>query len=193
MASLQFTDNTSADIKAEIITNKGTITLKLFPKVAAKTVENFVTHAKNGYYDNVIFHRVINNFMIQSGDPDGTGMGGNSIWGSAFADEFSAELFHYRGAISMANSGPNTNGSQFFIVQNPNMTITKEKFDDAGYPANVSDKYIEVGGTPHLDGKHSVFGQVIAGMDVVDIIAKVNVNQNDRPLEDITIEKIVIN
>ena len=127
-------------------TSQGEIQVKLFADIAPKTVENFTTHAKNGYYDNGIFHRVIRDFMIQGGDPDGTGMGGQSIWGGNFADEFSDKLLNIRGALSMANAGPNTNGSQFFIVQ------TKE--------------------TPWLNGKHTVFGQVIKGLDVVDKIGK---------------------
>lgn len=98
-------------------TNQGDIKVKLFADIAPKTVENFTTHAKNGYYDNGIFHRVIRDFMIQGGDPEGTGMGGESIWGGSFEDEFSDKLLNVRGALSMANAGPNTNGSQFFIVQ----------------------------------------------------------------------------
>ncbi|MBR2337910.1 MAG: peptidylprolyl isomerase, partial [Clostridia bacterium] len=98
-------------------TNHGDIAIRLFPDHAPKTVENFVTHAKNGYYDGLIFHRVINDFMIQGGDPTGTGCGGESIWGHPFKDEFTPELHNLRGALSMANAGPGTNGSQFFIVQ----------------------------------------------------------------------------
>lgn len=147
-------------------TSQGEIQVKLFADIAPKTVENFTTHAKNGYYDNGIFHRVIRDFMIQGGDPDGTGMGGQSIWGGNFADEFSDKLLNIRGALSMANAGPNTNGSQFFIVQ------TKE--------------------TPWLNGKHTVFGQVIKGLDVVDKIGKVSVNMSDKPREDVKIETIGI-
>ena len=95
----------------------GVIKIKLFPEYAPKAVENFKTHAKNGYYDGLTFHRIINEFMIQGGDPNGDGSGGESIWGVPFEDEFSTEVLNYRGAF-MANSGPNTNGSQFFIVQN---------------------------------------------------------------------------
>ena len=105
---------------AEVIvmkTSKGTIKMRLFPEKAPKTVENFVTHAKEGYYDGLTFHRVINGFMIQGGDPLGNGTGGESIWGKPFEDEFDVELRNFRGALSMANAGPSTNGSQFFIVQ----------------------------------------------------------------------------
>ena len=107
------------ELKATIKTNMGEIKLRLFPEHAPKAVENFTTHAKNGYYNGLIFHRVIDNFMIQGGDPLGTGKGGESIWGKPFEDEFTGELHNLRGALSMANAGPNTNGSQFFIVQAP--------------------------------------------------------------------------
>lgn len=100
-------------------TNMGTIKLRLFPKYCPKTVENFVTHAKDGYYDGLTFHRVIENFMIQGGDPKGNGTGGESIWGEPFEDEFCDKLFNIRGSLAMANAGPSTNGSQFFINQAP--------------------------------------------------------------------------
>ncbi|CCF24071.1 MULTISPECIES: peptidylprolyl isomerase [Leuconostoc] len=147
-------------------TTLGDIQVKLFADLAPKTVENFVTHAKNGYYDNGIFHRVIKDFMVQGGDPNGTGMGGESIWGGSFEDEFSDKLRNVRGALSMANAGPNTNGSQFFIVQ------TEE--------------------TPWLNGKHTVFGQVISDMAVVDKIAGVAVDMYDKPKENVTINTIEI-
>ncbi|WP_270314051.1 peptidylprolyl isomerase [Leuconostoc citreum] len=147
-------------------TTLGDIQVKLFADLAPKTVENFVTHAKNGYYDNGIFHRVIKDFMVQGGDPNGTGMGGESIWGGSFEDEFSDKLRNVRGAFSMANAGPNTNGSQFFIVQ------TEE--------------------TPWLNGKHTVFGQVISDMAVVDKIAGVAVDMYDKPKENVTINTIEI-
>ncbi|NLP46408.1 MAG: peptidylprolyl isomerase, partial [Epulopiscium sp.] len=102
---------------AIITTNYGTITVRFFPDAAPKAVENFITHVNNGYYDGITFHRVIQDFMIQGGDPEGTGMGGESIWKEPFEDEFDVNYRNFRGAISMANSGPNTNGSQFFIVQ----------------------------------------------------------------------------
>ncbi|QQR83764.1 peptidylprolyl isomerase [Candidatus Peregrinibacteria bacterium] len=145
-------------------TSKGTIKIRLFPEQAPKTVENFVGLAKKGYYDGLIFHRVIPDFMIQGGDPNGNGTGGESLWGGKFADEFSKDLKNIRGALSMANAGPNTNGSQFFIVQAP--------------------------ATPWLDGKHSVFGQVYEGMDVVDAIVNSDRGPNDKPLEDVVMEKV---
>lgn len=172
-------------------TSKGTIKLRLFPDKAPKTVENFVTHAKEGYYDGLTFHRVINGFMIQGGDPLGNGMGGESIWGRPFEDEFDVELRNFRGALSMANAGPCTNGSQFFIVQakdcDPGLLSQMKEIGvnarGQGFPEEVVAKYAEIGGTPWLDYKHSVFGQVFEGMDVVDAIAAT----------DATGEKVIMN
>ena len=172
-------------------TNLGDFTLELFPEVAPKTVENFVTHAKNGYYNGVIFHRVIEDFMIQGGDPTGTGMGGESIYGRTFEDEFSREAFNLYGTLSMANAGPNTNGSQFFIVtakQVPAQMLTQLK--DGGWPEEIVEEYAKVGGTPWLDHRHTVFGRVVEGMDVVLKIEGVERNAQDRPLEDVVIESM---
>ncbi|WP_273705515.1 peptidylprolyl isomerase [Leuconostoc mesenteroides] len=172
-------------------TNKGDIRIKLFSDIAPKTVENFITHAKNGYYNNGIFHRVISDFMIQGGDPEGTGMGGESIWGGSFEDEFSDRLFNTYGALSMANAGPNTNGSQFFIVQAsnfPSQMVSALR----DLPAEVADFYRQKGGTPWLDGKHTVFGQVIEGLNIVDKIAKVKVDMADKPRVDVVINTIEI-
>ena len=127
--------------QVELNTNKGRIVLELNAEKAPKTVANFLEYVRDGFYDGVIFHRIIKDFMIQGGDPTGTGMGGESIYGESFEDEFSEELYNIRGALSMANAGPNTNGSQFFIT-------------------HVA--------TPWLDGKHTVFGKVTAGMEAVD-------------------------
>ncbi len=145
-------------------TTKGTIKIQLFPQYAPKSVENFVGLIEKGYYDDLIFHRVIPNFMIQGGDPTGTGRGGESLWGGKFADEFNPNLKNIRGALSMANSGPNTNGSQFFIV--------------------IADE------TPWLNNRHSVFGQVFEGMDVIDAIVDVERDTGDKPLEDIKMTKV---
>lgn len=173
-------------------TNKGDIQIKLFPQQAPKTVENFVTHAKNGYYNGQIFHRVINNFMIQGGDPTGTGMGGSSIWDKSFEDEFSPELFNMRGALSMANAGPNTNGSQFFIVQATGMLKSmKSDLRNSSLPEELVKEYVK-GGTPWLDGKHTVFGHVVAGMDVVDAIATEKADMYDKPYADVIINTIEI-
>ena len=172
-------------------TNLGDFTLELFPEVAPKTVENFVTHAKNGCYNGVIFHRVIEDFMIQGGDPTGTGMGGESIYGRTFEDEFSREAFNLYGTLSMANAGPNTNGSQFFIVtakQVPAQMLKQLK--DGGWPEEIVEEYAKVGGTPWLDHRHTVFGRVVEGMDVVLKIEGVERNAQDRPLEDVVIESM---
>ena len=172
-------------------TNLGDFTLELFPEVAPKTVENFVTHAKNGYYNGVIFHRVIEDFMIQGGDPTGTGMGGESIYGRTFEDEFSREAFNLYGTLSMANAGPNTNGSQFFIVtakQVPAQMLKQLK--DGGWPEEIVEEYAKVGGTPWLDHRHTVFGRVVEGMDVVLKIEGLKRNAQDRPLVDVVIESM---
>ena len=182
--------------KATIKTNKGDMKFNLYDDLAPKTVENFVTHAKNGYYDGLIFHRVIKDFMIQGGDPTGTGCGGESIWGPPFQDEFNLDARNYYGALSMANSGPNTNGSQFFIVQAkevPNTLIEQmEELKDNGYPQQVIDKYKEVGGTPWLDFHHTVFGEITDGTDVLEDIASTRTGMGDKPVYDVVIETIEI-
>lgn len=182
------------DTMAVLETNKGDITLRLFPEAAPKAVENFTELIARGYYDGVIFHRVIPDFMIQGGDPTGTGRGGESIWGKAFQDEFHKDYRNLVGALSMANAGPNTNGSQFFIVHGAELNgdILKQMEDAGeryGYSDDVIEAYREKGGAFWLDGKHTVFGQVIEGMDVVDAIARVDRNGMDKPDEDVVIEK----
>ena len=173
-------------------TNKGDFAIKLFPKQAPKTVENFLGLVAKNYYDGIIFHRVIKDFMIQGGDPTGTGMGGQSLWGTPFEDEFSNELFNIRGALSMANAGPATNGSQFFIVQNQNMPAQmEEQMVAAGYPKEIIEAYRQ-GGTPWLDHRHTVFGQVVSGMEIVDEIANVETGIQDKPVEDVVIKTIEI-
>ena len=244
----QFEEPQPGEEIAIIKTNMGDITVRFFKDEAPKAVENFITHAKEGYYDGLTFHRVINDFMIQGGDPKGDGTGGESIWGTEFEDEFSDNLHNFRGALSMANAGTNTNGSQFFIVQSSQKPATAEeeeaflqnvyfnklvaqanqrlyeKFSteesvdvdaynaeaekenaviqaavNAGVPEeareyyqSVIDKYKEVGGTPNLDNKHTVFGQVIEGMDIVDQIAAVETDDNDKPTDDVIINSIEI-
>jgi peptidylprolyl isomerase len=154
---------------ATMETTKGNIVIELRADLAPKTVENFVTHSKNGYYNGLIFHRVIKDFMIQSGDPTGTGAGGESIWGTSFKDEFAPNaVFDKAGILAMANRGPNTNGSQFFITTVP---------------------------TYWLNGRHTIFGQVQEGFDVVKKIENVQTNgryAGDKPLEDIKIISISI-
>ena len=147
---------------ATLRTNHGAIEIELFDEDAPKTVENFLKLARDGFYDGVIFHRVIPDFMIQGGDPTGTGSGGP---GYTFEDEFN-ERKVVRGALAMANAGPNTNGSQFFIVT--------------------------TGAAPWLDGKHTVFGRVTSGMDVVDEISDLDTDARDRPRDDVVIEGVAI-
>ncbi|GEK29248.1 peptidylprolyl isomerase [Furfurilactobacillus siliginis] len=175
-----------------IKTTMGDFTVQLFEAQAPKTVANFVGLAKQGYYDGVSFHRVISDFMIQGGDPTGSGAGGESIYGGEFEDEFSQELFNFRGALSMANAGPNTNGSQFFIVQAKHVPADMiGQLDDMGLDQEVIDKYKQ-GGTPWLDGHHTVFGQVTDGMAVIDAMADVSTNYEDRPEVPILINSITV-
>lgn len=189
-----------ADDEAEVImhTSMGDITLKLFPKYAPLAVENFLTHAKDGYYDGLLFHRVISDFMIQSGDPNGDGTGGQSIWngkdksidsGNRFVNEISPYLYNIRGALAMANAGADTNGSQFFINQNSDDQSSQLSSDN--YPQSIIDAYAN-GGNPSLDKNYTVFGQVIDGMDVVDKIAAVDTDDNDKPTTDVTITSIEV-
>ncbi|MEA5083989.1 MAG: peptidylprolyl isomerase [Lachnospiraceae bacterium] len=199
---------------AVITTSLGEIKVKFCPIEAPKAVENFISLAKKGYYDGLTFHRVINDFMIQGGDPEGTGSGGESIWGKDFEDEFSPNMYHFRGALAMANSGADTNGSQFYIVQKPTISdgyfdYVKQVIDQYGdtellynqstnkifrtnYSDEVKAKYEELGGTPELDYGYTIFGQAFEGLDVVDAIAKVETNDKDKPLQDVIVEKIEI-
>lgn len=170
------------------IAGMGQIRIRLFPEAAPKAVENFVTHAKDGYYNGVTFHRVADNFMIQGGDPTGTGAGGESIWGEPFEDEFNESLMPIRGALCMANSGENTNGSQFFIVQTKDSNLGTV----SGLTEAQEKLFEQNGGTPWLVYKHTVFGQVIEGMDVVDAIAAVETTSSDKPVEDVVISGITI-
>lgn len=179
--------------KAVVKTTMGEITIQLFPEEAPKTVENFIGLAEKGYYNGVIFHRVIPNFMIQGGDPTGSGMGGESFFGGSFEDEFSPNLFNLNGALSMANAGPNTNGSQFFIVtmdELPGQMVSQ--LESAGFPDEIVAAYKEKGGTPWLDQKHTVFGHLIEGMDVAKAIQNVERNAMDKPNKDVTIESVTI-
>jgi peptidyl-prolyl cis-trans isomerase B (cyclophilin B) len=188
----QFEEDESNYPQAVLHTSMGEIELILFPEEAPLAVENFITLAEEGYYDEVIFHRVIENFMVQGGDPSGTGMGGDSAFGEPFEDEFDPSLGHFRGALSMANSGPDTNSSQFFIVQADESQVSEEMFQDSGFPEQRVEYYVEEGGTPHLDFQHTVFGHVSEGMDVVDEIAAVETESADKPSEDVVIESVEI-
>ena len=195
-AEVQFQEPQKGQQIATIkIKEYGDIKIMLFDEQAPKAVENFTTHAKDGYYDGVTFHRVMTDFMIQGGDPDGNGTGGESIWGDPFEDEFTSELRNFTGALSMANAGPKTNGSQFFIVQADETAggYNIKVLTGAGFPQNVAEKYMEVGGTPHLDFRHTVFGQVIGeGLKIVDEIANVKVGRGDKPMNDVVIEGITV-
>lgn len=181
-------------VKAVMHTTKGDIELALFPEVAPKAVHNFVELSKQGYYDGIIFHRVIKDFMIQGGDPTGTGMGGESVYGESFEDEFSLGVFNLYGALSMANAGPSTNGSQFFIVTAPAVPAQMlSQLTEAGFPEEIIEAYSEFGGTPWLDHRHTVFGHVVKGMDVVLDIQNQETGVQDKPVEDIVITGITIN
>lgn len=215
-------------------TSMGDITMRFFPEAAPKSVENFISLAQEGYYDGITFHRVINDFMIQGGDPTATGAGGESVNGEDFEDEFSDKLFNLRGSVAMANSGADTNGSQFFINQAgaDNVDWATSEANWAGVydaicsyqqsgqlqeflgaygqsytsflntdiiPDDVKKLYEEQGGNPYLDGAfnaldrgHTVFAQVISGMDVVDKIAAVETDSNNKPVKDVIIESIEI-
>lgn len=193
--SIQLKKPETGDTVAVMHTSMGDISIKLFPEKTPKTFENFTKHAENGYYNGLKFHRVIKDFMIQGGDPLGTGIGGESIWGGKFEDEFDPELHNLRGALSMANAGPNTNGSQFFIVQAndtpASMLEQMKELADSGFPEDITEAYEKMGGTPWLDFRHTVFGQVFEGMEVVDAIANVKTS-NDAPCEDVIITSIDI-
>lgn len=185
------------DLIGIVSTNLGEFRLRFFADAAPKAVENFTTHAKNGYYDDGSFHRIIEDFMIQGGDPEGTGRGGKSIWGRPFEDEFSVNYRNIYGALSMANSGPNTNGSQFFIVTSSSvdegiLKQMRELGESKGYPNYVVEAYEKLGGAYWLDGRHTVFGHVYEGMDVVEKISKVETDASDRPVEPVTIQSIII-
>ncbi len=198
---LQFTEpEKGEEIAVMTVKDYGEIKFRFFPDEAPKAVENFTTHVRNGYYDGVTFHRVMQDFMIQGGDPEGTGGGGESIWGEGFGVETSNNLYHFRGALCMAKtSQPNSIGSQFYILQNGNLETTQMMLDytNFDYADKVIKKYQEVGGYPGLDGSYTVFGQVIAGLDVLDAIAASPVVYNaagerSEPYKTIVIEKIVM-
>lgn len=147
-------------------TNQGSFEVKLFPDIAPKACENLIKLAEKHYYDGTVFHRVIKNFMVQGGDPTATGMGGESVWGEDFADEFSDKIqFDRPGLLAMANRGPRTNGSQFFITTVP---------------------------TPHLNNRHTIFGEVISGYDIVQKISQTQTDSSDKPLSEQKITRIYL-
>ena len=168
----------------------GDIKFKFFPDVAPKAVENFLTHAKDGYYNGLTFHRVINDFMIQGGDPKGDGTGGESIWGSGFGTELDYTLVPYRGSLCMAMSSlPNSIGSQFFITQ-AKYSSQMYSYYKSSFPVSLLNQYKENGGYLSLYMQYTVFGQVYEGMDIVDKIASVSTDSNDKPTTDVVIERI---
>ncbi len=178
------------------IKDHGDVKIKLFPDEAEKGVENIKGLAEKGYYDGLIFHRIIKDFMVQGGDPLGTGMGGESIWGEKFDGGTSENLIHAAGAVAYANSGSTaTNGSQFYVV-----TGSKASDSDLQYYAQNGNTfseeaqkiYKEDGGAPWLDGGYTVFGQVYEGLDIIFDIQNVETDGNDKPLEDVIIEKISV-
>lgn len=201
---------------AVITTNRGELRMMFYPEEAPKAVENFKTHAKEGYFNGLTFHRVINEFMVQGGDPTATGMGGESIWGEPFEDEISPKLHFFRGAVAMANAGPNTNGSQFFIVQahgvdeqavkaleeakesneQPSIKIGENNVVQIKdiFTNDVMKRYKEQGGAIQLEyafgNPYTIFGQVYEGLETVDAIANVKTGAEDKPLEDVVIQKI---
>lgn len=203
---------------AVLETEKGIVKMRLFPGNAPKAVENFTALAKKGYYNGLTFHRVINDFMIQTGDPTGVGNGGESMWGEDFEIELSPVLHFYRGALAMANTGqPNSNGSQFFIVQKKALTEQEsaalQEIADSTEPMEVSvgenkvdirqffskevvEEYQTNGGAASLEWifgtGYTVFGQVFEGMDVVDAIAAVETGEGDKPVEDVLVKEITI-
>lgn len=179
----------------ELVTTEGNIKIKLFPKQAPKAVENFVKHAKDGYYKDTPFHRVIKDFMIQGGDPKGDGTGGESIWNKGFETEDSKQLYNIRGALSMARANSrDSNGSQFFIVTN------KDDVSDGlaiqYYPEKIIEQY-KKGGAPKLDGDYTVFGQVTEGMDIVDKIANGEVKdsgsgEKSTPVDPVKVSEVKV-
>ncbi|MDR0986444.1 MAG: peptidylprolyl isomerase [Ruminococcus sp.] len=196
------------NIAVMTVKDYGTIKIKLFPVEAAKGTENFVGLANIDYYDELIFHRVIKDFMNQGGDPRGDGTGGSSMWGDKFDGGIPEGLYHFSGAIAYANSGgTDTNGSQFYIVNTPAGYVNGGAYQDAAgniinvtdiyqtgltLPKNVATMYEEKGGVPFLDGSYTVFGQVFEGLDVVRAIGDAPTDANDKPLTQILIEDISI-
>ena len=207
-ADVNYTENAEAQIAAPKsgetiavmhVKDFGDITFKFFNDKAPKAVENFLTHAKDGYYNGIKFHRVMEEFMIQGGDPTGNGTGGESIWGKGFEEEIDASLVPYRGALCMASTGYGRSslGSQLFIVQANATDEMKNALSQYGYPEGLIDAYSQYGGYLSLYGMYTVFGQVVDGMDVVDKIVKVEKNLSETgelsvPVNDVIIESIEV-
>ncbi len=184
------------DTIAVFETDKGTFRAVLYPDYAPLAVENFKALVANEYYKDLLFHRVVDNFVVQTGDPTGTGTGGTSASGSPFKNEVCPELHHFTGALGMANAVADMNTSQFYVVcQN---TVSKdtvaamEALADDGYPAEVVAAYQDKGGQPGLDYRYTVFGQVYEGLDVIEKIATVKVDEDDRPVQDVKLLSVTI-
>ena len=174
------------------IKDYGDVKFKFFEDVAPKAVENFLTHAREGYYNGLTFHRVINEFMIQGGDPEGDGTGGESIWGEGFGTELDYTLVPYRGSLCMAMSSlPNSIGSQFFITQ-AHYSEDMYSYLKNSLPVSLMNHYKEYGGYLSLYMQYTVFGQVYEGMDIIDKIAAVETDENDKPITDVVIESIEV-
>ncbi|MGN0575205.1 MAG: peptidylprolyl isomerase [Ruminococcus sp.] len=171
----------------------GEIKIKLFPEYADKGVENFVELAKKGYYDGLTFHRVIKDFMIQGGDPEGTGRGGESVWGGSFDGGTDAHLIHASGAVAYANSGAtSTNGSQFYIVTGTAYDTSQLSQMGLNFSEEATEIYSTIGGAPWLDGGYTVFGQVFEGLDVVYKIQEVATDATDKPTEPVIMESVTV-
>ena len=185
----------SGDKVAVVETSEGTIRFLLFEEYAPKAVFNFITLAENGYYNNTVFHRTVENFCVQGGSPDGTATGGTSCWGLEFEDEFSDNLHHYCGAVSMANHGKDTNGSQFFFVTSPVGSLDKaleEEMEDNGWDEDVIEAYEQAGGLPQLDYRYTDFGQIYDGLNVAYKISRSETDENEKPVKDVVIESVTI-
>ena len=195
-SEMQFSAPPQNALTAIFDTSLGSFKAVLYPDYAPRAVENFVTLAQQGFFDGQLFHRVVQDFVIQSGDPTGTGGGGQSIWGVPFADEFSDRLHHYTGALSMANSGKNANQSQFFVVATPADSVPgalAAQMEEAGWRPEVINAYLQAGGAPYLDYLHTVFGQVIEGMEVVEKIGSTAADPaTERPKRDVVLYSVSI-
>lgn len=192
---MQLQQPVSGDTVATITTTEGEIKVLLFPDYAPKAVQNFISLASKGYYDGTVFHRVIEDFVVQGGSPDGSRGGGASCWGLEFEDEFSDKLHHYCGALSMANHGADTNGSQFFFVTSPLGKLADDaeaRMETAVWREGIISAYKQAGGLPELDYRYTVFGQIYDGLNVVYKISRSETDENSRPVEDVVIESIVI-
>ncbi len=177
------------------IEDYGEVRIRLFPELLPEACENFITLAEQGYYDELIFHRVIENFMIQGGDPKGDGTGGESCWGGFFDGGVSRNLIHVPGALAYANGGStSTDGSQFYIVTGEPVTQAMldgfTENEQMYFPPDAEELYLQYGGAPFLDGKYTVFGQVIDGLDIIFEISKTETDENDKPKNAVHIKSV---